>query len=88
MPRFRIAPKFAIPPPPGGIANNSHAPHVRRNLLEQLQKFLGLPDSNPEKPVAFPPDRSRLSTGPTPTGSLAVGNTIGTYRNLGLKVKT
>jgi hypothetical protein len=32
------------------------------------------------KPVALPPGRDRLPTKPPPTGSLAIGNTIGTVR--------
>ena len=48
--------------------------------LSSSSNFSGCPNSNPEKPVALPPGRSRLSTRPAPTGSLAVGNTIGTVR--------
>ena len=32
------------------------------------------------KPVALPPGRARLSTNPAPTGSPAIGKTIGTVR--------
>ena len=32
------------------------------------------------KPVALPPGRARLSTKPAPTGSVTIGNTIGTVR--------
>jgi hypothetical protein len=37
-------------------------------------------NSNTKKPVALPPGRDRLSTKPEPTGSAAIGNTIGIVR--------
>jgi hypothetical protein len=36
--------------------------------------------SDDMKPVALPPGRAKLSTKPAPTGSPAIGNTIGTAR--------
>src|ERR1043166_4943936 len=36
--------------------------------------------SNDMKPISLPPGRARLSTKPAPTGSLAIGKTIGTVR--------
>ena len=39
-----------------------------------------MPNSKFMKPVALPPGRARLSTKPLPTGSVAIGNTIGTVR--------
>ena len=40
------------------------------------------------KPVAFPPGRARVSTKPAPTGSPAIGNTIGTVRLASSKLRT
>ena len=39
-----------------------------------------MPYSTGMKPVALPPGRARLSTKPAPTGSVMIGNTIGTVR--------
>ena len=48
--------------------------------LRSSNHFALMPYSNKTKPVALPPGRARLSTKPSPTGSTACANTIGTVR--------
>ena len=75
-----IAANWPVPADDGGIPNDCHSLHARRDLLEQLQPFCAQCRIRTAKPVALPPGRDRLSTRPAPTGSTAYTNTIGTVR--------
>src|SRR5262245_16010533 len=68
--------------PPGLAGSRSTAARVISGAisLSSSSHFPLRPYSNPLNPVALPPGRARLSTMPAPTGSTAVGNTIGTVR--------
>ena len=63
----------------GGVANDAHPRHARRDLFEQLKPFAAQAILERVKPVMLPPGRARLSTKPAPTGSTTCTNTIG-YR--------
>jgi ABC transporter substrate binding protein len=54
--------KICIPTASGGIANNRHPHHVRRNLLEQFQKFLGLSGFKPGKAGGVVPPAALATT--------------------------
>ena len=54
-----IAPNWPIPPI-WPDRKDRHACHAGRDLLEQLQPFPAMPNSNAVKPVALPPGRARL----------------------------
>src|ERR1700730_12673359 len=62
----------------GGIPQDSGSRHAWRDLFEQLQPFSANAVFEFHETGGVPPGRARLSTKPAPTGSPAIGNTIGT----------
>jgi hypothetical protein len=75
-----IAPKFPLPP--GEMGSRMTAARVKRGAisLSSSRNFPLWLYSIEAKPVVLPPGRAKLSTRPAPTGSFALGNTIGTVR--------
>ena len=69
-----------VPPPWVGSRRTAARVTFGAICLSSSSHFPPMLYSAVMKPVALPPGRARLSTKPAPTGSIRIGNTIGTVR--------